>query len=652
MASALKAKFISAIWGRRYIEDFCRISLPSYMARGNIPALTRVCDLEILICTDAASVPLFEQEAIFQDLRELCPVRFLLIDDLIVRGQYGVTLTLAYARAVMDSGAAQTETYFVFMNSDFVLADGSLAHLGARMQSGEPCIMAPSLRGGQDEVLKQLADVYDPQARVLAMPPRDMVRLTLNNLHPTAAAKTVTQSNITCITHNQVYWRVDEATLLGRYYLIFMLAIKPERPMSKVTSYCDYGFVPDLVPSGDVTVIDDSDDFFMLELQPDEQEAEFLRWGETAPAEIAAGLQQWTTKEHRRFADFDVVFHAEDLPPTFSQARADFAAFHDRLTKRIDQPPRDHADHPYWVLGFQSWWLLKSAEATKPGPAGAAQRIRNQDTPPEMRAPVWLHDWHREIPDAAGVGPRSLWRRFVRLMVPAEINAPFVPIRHLHWLDYAPLRRWTRDVVRSKASCLFVHEMQAFTTRPIVQQTQSDHCTLAEAIREARLQPAPRYSEILIHGYLAAPARTGQALKAAMAMLKPNGRIVLFLENLSDDSVGEGYSNALAVILASAFPMSAEGVLESKMFVGGRTKYGLMRLERKSKRRIHPGPEKRILIRVLFVLFVGALSFATALLNVTHRRGTRDLPARCTSATLVFRSPETDAAAGTDQGHP
>lgn len=652
MASALKAKFISAIWGRRYIEDFCRVSLPSYMASGNIPALTRVCDLEILICTDEASVPLFEREAIFQDLKALCPVRFLLIDDLIARGQYGVTLTLAYARAVMDSGDAQTETYFVFMNSDFVLANGSLAHLGARMQAGEPCIMAPSLRGGQDEVLKQLEEAYDPQARVLTMTPREMVRLTLDNLHPTAAAKTVTQSNITCITHNQVYWRVDDSTLLGRYFLIFMLAIKPERPMPKVTSYCDYGFVPEMVPSGEFTIIDDSDDFFMLELQPDEQEAEFLRWGETAPSEIAAGLQEWTTKEHRKYADVDVFFHAEDPPPSLPEARADFAAFHDRLTKQIDQPPRDHEDHPYWVLGFQSWWLLRIAEAKKAKPTSAALRARSQETPPELRTPAWLHDWQREIPDATGVGLRAIWRRLVRLMVPAEISAPFVPIRHAHWLDYAPLRQWMRDVLRTNASCLFVHEMQAFTTRLIVQKTHSDHCTIAEVIREARLQPTPCYSEILIHSYPTSPAMTGQALKAAMAMLKPNGRIVLFLENLSDDSLAEGYSNALAVILASAFPMSAEGCLESKMFVGGRTKHWLMRLERKVKRRIHPGPERRILIRVLFVLIVGALSVATALLNLTQRQGTRTLPAQCTSATLVFRRKESSADVKAKAGRP
>ena len=103
MAERLKVKFLTVIWGARYIDEFARISLPSYLADGNLPALAAGTDLEILVMTSRASVPAFEDKPAFEALRRLCPVRFIFIDDLITTGVYGVTLTLAYARGIADS---------------------------------------------------------------------------------------------------------------------------------------------------------------------------------------------------------------------------------------------------------------------------------------------------------------------------------------------------------------------------------------------------------------------------------------------------------------------------------------------------------------------------------------------------------------------
>lgn len=138
-----KVRFLTVIWGARYIEEFSRVSLPSYMAAGNLPALAEETDLEIVLLTASTSIPNFSDEPIFERLQALCSVRFIIIDDLITTGNYGVTLTLAYARGIMDAGAEQTNTNFVFMNADFVLADGSLRTLAKRLKAGERCIMAP-----------------------------------------------------------------------------------------------------------------------------------------------------------------------------------------------------------------------------------------------------------------------------------------------------------------------------------------------------------------------------------------------------------------------------------------------------------------------------------------------------------------------------
>ena len=339
MTDRLKVRFLTVIWGTRYIEEFARVSLPSYLAAGNLPFMAAETDLEIVVMTSTESRDKFEERDYLDKLKALCPVRFILIDDLITNGNYGVTLTLAYARGIRDSGPEQTNTHFVFMNSDFVLADGSLRTLVAKLREGHHAIMAPSLRACSEVVVPALIDAVDQVDHTLTMSPRSMVQLAFDNLHATVIGKTITQDFITCTTHNQIYWQVDKNTLLGRYHLIFMLAIKPEVPMGLVNSYCDYGFIPELVPSGDFSIIDDSDGFFMLEIQSAEQEKGYLRCGHTPPEKIADELSAWTTREHRRFAEVDVVFRSGDLPAGLQQVRADAAGFISGLHQRMGRRP-------------------------------------------------------------------------------------------------------------------------------------------------------------------------------------------------------------------------------------------------------------------------------------------------------------------------
>ena len=265
MGERLKTKFLTVIWGARYIKEFAGVSLPSYLAPGNLPYVAQETDLEVLVMTAKSSLQNFDKEPILEQLKSICPVRFIFIDDLITTGVYGVTLTLAYARAIADSGPDQAKTHFIFMNSDFVLADGSLRTLVHKLKEGHRCVMAPSFRACSETTIPALIDAVDQANGALTMAPRDMVKLAFANLHPTVTGKTVTQGFITCSTHNQIYWQVDENTMLARYHLIFMLAIKPEVPIGPVSSYCDYGFVPELIPSRHFTVLADSDEFFMLE---------------------------------------------------------------------------------------------------------------------------------------------------------------------------------------------------------------------------------------------------------------------------------------------------------------------------------------------------------------------------------------------------
>ncbi len=349
-----KVKFLTVVWGKTYIKRFCTLSLPSFLAPGNLPALATSTQLEVVIMTSAADIDYFENNVSFQKLKTICPVRFVPIDDLITNSVYGVILTLAYARPIIECGDSMLETHFVFMNADFVLANGSLKSLVKHIYKGRSIVLGPSYRAITEELEPQLESMVNTHDGILDVPPRKLVGMALKHPHRTTVAKCLNQCAFSSSHPNQLFWQVDENTVLGRYFLIFMLCLKPERVMVSVNGYCDYSFIPDLCPSGDEIAMTDSDEFFMLELQSRLQETSMLKQMEMMPKKIAKSMQEWSTIAQQRAASYDIVFHAKDIPPQLADAKAFAREIVNDIRGQMNKP-KSHQNHHYWIMGVETW---------------------------------------------------------------------------------------------------------------------------------------------------------------------------------------------------------------------------------------------------------------------------------------------------------
>lgn len=649
MGEKLKVKFLTVIWGARYIEEFAQVSLPSYLAPGNLPFVARETDLEIVIMTSEESQRKFDEAPIFNKLNALCPVRFIYIDDLITTGNYGVTLTLAYARGIRDSGTDQTNTHFIFMNSDFVLANGSLATLVGELKKGHTCIMAPSLRACTETTLPLLHEAVDQVTHTLTMAPREMVKLTFENLHPTVTAKTVTQEFITCTTHNQIYWQVDQNTLLARYHLIFMLAIKPEVPLPLINSYCDYGFVPETVPSGKFTILGDSDEFFMLEIQSEAQENYMLYCGTARPKQIANQLSQWTTREHRRFAEHDVVFHAGDVPAALTNARHQLAAYMS-LLRQYMKKPLTHLHHFYWTSGVQAWALLKFGADTA-----------DIQYPPELSRDLsWRHSGERRHydKDAAtvprvgfirGRGIYELYKIFYKIRgifynIYLELLGrvrrragvlPSVPIWNYLWLDSQLLLSWISSIKRGSAGRNLL----------ICEETSPLPHSLGKLIAldvEVEFDPAdsknignePYYDNILIHVYRANVRRTREKFEAARKVLTPGGTVSIFIQHLNGEFDGSNFTWELAQYVNAVLAADWIGYRVTARFAGGLLKRRLRRAERRLLQYLIPTSSARVPLLLASVALWPIVAMLTVFNNLRLRSQSNFCPAYCSSALL------------------
>jgi methyltransferase family protein len=341
-------KLLLPVWGYSYVRDFLECSLPTLLSAGNIPAVAAALPSEFVVLTSADDASYIREHPTFKELAAICDTKFLSIDHLISEGNYSTTITLAYTEAVREAGAAMIDTCFFFLVSDYIVADGSLGNAFKRMQRGASAVVVGNFQVAREDALPWLQDQLTTAKPDLALPPRRMMGWALNHLHPATLANTVNIPFSHNVHTNRLFWRVDGDTLLGRFYLMHMLCVRPEKTDFIIGASCDYSFIPEMCPTGNVEAITDSDEYLVIELQPRLHEALFLRPGPLKPRALAKSLNEWTTSVHRENVRHSIVFHAADVPDQLDAAKAESNAFLDHVVRHLKDKPVPYRGHPYW----------------------------------------------------------------------------------------------------------------------------------------------------------------------------------------------------------------------------------------------------------------------------------------------------------------
>lgn len=270
------------------------------------------------------------------------------IDDLIAPGNHSTTITLAFAREVRAAGPEMLDTCFFFLVADYIMADGSLAAVLARMRDGASAVQVGNFQVDEATAEAWLHERLPGAGTSLVLTPREVMGWALGCMHPLTAASIVNFPLCHNVAANRLLWRVDTDTLVGRFYLLHMICIRPEMTDFVIGASCDYSFVPEMCPSGNVVTIADSDDYLVVEVQPTRHERQFLRLGPGSVDTLAKSLSVWTTAGHRANARQTIVFHAGALPARLPVVIAEADDFIRKLDARLASRPQPHRDHPYW----------------------------------------------------------------------------------------------------------------------------------------------------------------------------------------------------------------------------------------------------------------------------------------------------------------
>jgi hypothetical protein len=347
-----KAHILLGVWGESFIKNFLEFSLPGLLAPGNIPALAANYQLTFVLLTLPSDIHRFESSPLFKQLQQYCTVEFISIKDLILHGKYATTLTLAFDRAIRKTGDEMLNTYFIFLTADYIMADGSMQGLMRMIAKGYSGICAGNFQVNKEELDPLLAPYMDANTGVMSISPRELLQHSLPNLHTVTYASSIDQQQVHNYKSNRFFLRYDPEVLAGRFYLLHMLCIKPETTEYRLGAFCDYAFIPEMCPSGNIGIINDSDDYLVVETQSREHELEVISWGPYQAPKLISALKEWTTAQHRLNANHSIYFHTRDITADEkSIIEEKLSHFIDELDNDLQKyPPQPYYNHPYYLL--------------------------------------------------------------------------------------------------------------------------------------------------------------------------------------------------------------------------------------------------------------------------------------------------------------
>jgi hypothetical protein len=422
-------KIIMPVWGVRFVSQFLEFTLPTLLAPGNVPALAKALPCQFTVLTSAKNVHLLREHRTWHRLEQVCHADVELIDDLITDGNHSTTLTLSYTRAIRLSGAQMLDTCFILLVSDYIMADGSLSHVLARMQNGASGVLAGNFQIIAEEAIPMLRRKLTSTETELILPPRDLVRWAFNHLHPTTTASIVNYRLCEKSHTNRLFWRVNEGALIGRFYLLHPIAIRPELADFVVGSSFDYSFIPEMCPSNNIDAVTDSDDYFVVEIQPRDHEIKQVKLGSIETAKLAKSLSEWTTVGHRNNIQHTFVYHASDIPMELSDVANQADQFVNEVARDLTPNAQPHRNHYYWIGAI------------------AVHRAQTGQTLTAEDRRFFLGEWRRG---------RWPYRFLFRCRTAIFGTPPDVRPWHPRWPDYRPVLDALKRTISSDSELLIV----------------------------------------------------------------------------------------------------------------------------------------------------------------------------------------------------
>lgn len=326
---------ITPVWGDAYVERFVKLSLPSQLSNGNIPAMPRERTRYRIYTNDRHSDAIRRSPA-FRALDELIPVSIESLDDLpdprLLQGPFEL-MNAAYGRAIRagrDRNAA-----FLFLTPDLLLADGSLRRLVDLCErERKRVVMVASVRMTTDAAYSCVDSHRDGPAS--SIPPRQLVSCCLDDMHPISMGHIVGEHGAKAAEH--FYWPVGDSGLLIHAFHQHPLLVWPSNPDAAIRTSVDDDYIARACPnSEDRYIVIDSDEVCLTEFSTREHGLGMLAAKPMSWEQLSVFMVYRTNQAHRELVTIPIHFHSRSLDSEWDAARRTACRFLDVLFTRFQE---------------------------------------------------------------------------------------------------------------------------------------------------------------------------------------------------------------------------------------------------------------------------------------------------------------------------
>ena len=356
-----KLRVISVAWGLPFLNDLLSLSLPSLNSRDNLPYLSKYFTVTVVLVTESKFFDFINQQPIINEFRKYCNVDLISLDDLIKNGSqsYGMALTYSLFRGFENLNEDMLNCYLLFLNSDFILADGSYKNLLPHLLNEEKIIVAPSYCANKESVVLHLKNISTNNH--ISISNRKMADLILKNKQLSIISKTINQLPFQPPQSDQFYYAISRNCMLGIQLPIAVVAIKPTvfLKFEDIQSLWDYGLIEDFCPNTSPLVLFDSDEFLMMELRETERGLKDLTYN-LGINKSAENLKNVITKYTVQYLNKPLILHSTDINLQDILKETQFLEdYAKNVIDKIKIIP-SHKNHIQWVSHFESFHLSRN----------------------------------------------------------------------------------------------------------------------------------------------------------------------------------------------------------------------------------------------------------------------------------------------------
>jgi hypothetical protein len=334
-------RILLPITNRQELDFFCGPPIEAILR--DLPGLERVAASNFCLLATSETADAAKKMGRFNALANRTEVCFVSIDELVLDYPFDVVPSLAYMKG-LTAVSDITNTAFVFLQHNLLLADGSLLTLVRRMANGTRVLTATYFRTDTIGFIELLEDGVNFGARPL-------LKRAIANFHPDEIANVVNCSDVFVPT-KRTYWRCDDSTLVCRDLSPSLLALRPLRSITETPGFRDMAFAEALCPNVNAEHIGDSDELLGIEcLSPDSSPG--LSSQHPAKTKINFTIEATAVQREMALNNY-TVFHAGDVPKTVFLAAKKIRE-HIEDTIAALKRPQPAINHPRWRLAWYLW---------------------------------------------------------------------------------------------------------------------------------------------------------------------------------------------------------------------------------------------------------------------------------------------------------